>query len=70
MTTLFESMVTPVDNLLGLFLYAVLFIVFTGLIMSLLLQFIPNSLSRTLKNFIIGTAVFSSLFFWWYIIVV
>ncbi|WP_117169899.1 hypothetical protein [Paraliobacillus sediminis] len=70
MTTLIESMETPVDNLLGLFLYAALFILITGLIMSLLLHFIPNSLSRTLKSFIVGIAVFSSLFFWWYLIVV
>ncbi|WP_112180661.1 MULTISPECIES: hypothetical protein [Paraliobacillus] len=70
MTTLFESMVFPVDNLLGIFLYAVLFVIITSLIISLLLHFIPNSLSKRLKSFILGTAVFISLFFWWSIIVV
>lgn len=70
MNKLLETMVFPVDNLLGLFLYAVLFIIVTGGLSTLVLYLIPNQLGLTIKSAIVGTTVFIALLLWWYIVVV
>lgn len=69
MIFLFQSMNLPVDNLLGTFLYAVVFMGVAGLIVGLAFRYIPNRLPYAVKNALMGTTVFLSLFLWWEIIV-
>ncbi len=65
-----ESMTLPVDNLLGIFLYVLLFVFVAILVSFLALTFIPNKLSYTIKSTIMGTIVVVALLLWWFIIVI
>ncbi|MDL4842252.1 hypothetical protein [Aquibacillus rhizosphaerae] len=69
MDFIIESMTLPIDNLLGMLLYAILYMLSTGLIVGLSLRFIPNRIPYGIKNVILGFAVFLSLFIWWLTII-
>ncbi|RCW71889.1 hypothetical protein DFR57_10572 [Saliterribacillus persicus] len=60
-----EAMKLPVDNFLGMLIYAVIYMLITGIVVSLALRFIPNRLPYTVKSMIVGIAVFISLIVWW-----
>ncbi|MRH41784.1 hypothetical protein GH741_03745 [Aquibacillus halophilus] len=60
-----ESMQLPIDNLVGLLLYAVIYMFSAGLFVVLALTFIPNRLPYAVKSAIVGIAVLVSLVFWW-----
>ncbi|GGM19822.1 hypothetical protein GCM10011351_02110 [Paraliobacillus quinghaiensis] len=70
MDLVLESMTLPVDNLLGIFLYVLLFVFVAILVSFLALTFIPNKLSYTIKSTIMGTIVVVALLLWWFIIVI
>ncbi|WP_226037339.1 hypothetical protein [Aquibacillus saliphilus] len=69
MDFMIESMQLPVDNLVGILLYAIIFMIVAGIIPVLALTFIPNRLPYTLKSAIVGTIVIISLLLWWNMIV-
>lgn len=64
-----EAMALPVDNFLGMLLYAVIYMLVTGIVFSLALKFIPNKLPYALKSLIVLIAVIISLYIWWITIV-
>ena len=64
-----ETMTFPVDNLLGMFLYVLLFVVVAILGSFLALTFIPNRFSYAIKSTIMGLIVSLALLLWWFIIV-
>ncbi|WP_138415217.1 hypothetical protein [Aquibacillus sediminis] len=59
-----RSMALPVDNLVGMLLYALLFMFLFGLTTVLALRLIPNPLPYILKSAIVGTSVLISLLLW------
>ncbi|MFC4387208.1 hypothetical protein ACFOZ1_05225 [Gracilibacillus marinus] len=65
MDLLKESMQLPVDNFLGLLVYAFIYIFVAGLIFSLALRFIPNKIPYGIKSLIVFVAVVISLIIWW-----
>ncbi|QGH34307.1 hypothetical protein GI584_09870 [Gracilibacillus salitolerans] len=69
MDILRESMALPVDNFLGMLLYAVIYIFVAGLVFSLALKFIPNRLPYAVKSLIVFIAIIISLIVWWQMIV-
>ncbi|MBB6511264.1 hypothetical protein GGQ92_000031 [Gracilibacillus halotolerans] len=64
-----EAMTLPVDNFLGMLLYAVIYMLVTGIVFSLALRFIPNKLPYALKSLIVLIAIIISLYIWWITIV-
>ena len=64
-----QSMTLPVDNLVGMLLYAIIFMLVAGLVVSIALRFIPNRIPYALKSAIVGISVFISLILWWNIII-
>lgn len=64
-----ESMKLPVDNLLGMLLYAVLYMLCTGILVFIAFRFIPNRIPFPIKNAILGGSVFISIYVWWLTIV-
>ncbi|GAA0293578.1 hypothetical protein GCM10008924_09350 [Gracilibacillus halotolerans] len=62
-------MTLPVDNFLGMLLYAVIYMLVTGIVFSLALRFIPNKLPYALKSLIVLIAIIISLYIWWITIV-
>ncbi len=60
-----ESMATPVDNFLGMLIYAVIYMFVAGLIVGLALKFIPNRLPYAVKSLIVFIAIIISLIIWW-----
>ncbi|MGN8645225.1 hypothetical protein ACTNEO_03910 [Gracilibacillus sp. HCP3S3_G5_1] len=69
MDIIVEAMTLPVDNFLGLLIYAVIFMVVIGLVVSLALKFIPNNLPYAVKSQIVFIAIIISLIVWWQLIV-
>ena len=57
---------SPESNLLGIFIYLTLLLLFTIVFLTLVLYLIPNPISRRWKNAIIGTISFSVLIIWLY----
>ncbi|MGP4040518.1 hypothetical protein ACTWP4_11595 [Gracilibacillus sp. D59] len=64
-----ESMSLPVDNFLGMLIYAVIFMLVAGLVFSLALKFIPNRFPYAVKSLIVFIAIIISLIVWWQMIV-
>ncbi|WP_407270966.1 hypothetical protein [Radiobacillus sp. PE A8.2] len=69
MSILMESMQFPIDNLLGLFLYALLFTLIPGVIVSLTFRFIPKRLPYMLQNVVVAVSVYLGIILWWHFIV-
>nr|WP_239587926.1 hypothetical protein [Gracilibacillus alcaliphilus] len=55
----------PVDNFLGMLLYAVIFIIAAVVILGLILWIIPFKLPYALKSLIMFIGVAIVLFIWW-----
>ncbi|WP_240468579.1 hypothetical protein [Gracilibacillus sp. YIM 98692] len=64
-----ESLEMPVDNFLGMLIYAIIFMFFAGVIALLALKFIPNRLPYGAKSAIVFAAILISLFLWWQILI-
>lgn len=69
MNIVIEAMTFPVDNFLGMLIYAVIYMLLTGIVFSLALKFIPNKLPYALKSTIVLIAIIISLYIWWVTIV-
>ncbi|WP_186580563.1 hypothetical protein [Aquibacillus kalidii] len=67
MDVITDAMKLPVDNLLGMLLYALIYMLITGGVVVVILKFIP--ISYGFKNAILGVAVFLSLYMWWITII-
>lgn len=66
-TEIFELAIqSPETNLLGIFIYLTLLLLFTIIFVTLILYIIPNPLSRRWKNFITGLISFIVLIVWLY----
>ncbi|GAB2543634.1 hypothetical protein [Gracilibacillus alcaliphilus] len=65
MSILGEAMKIPVDNFLGMLLYAVIFIIAAVVILGLILWIIPFKLPYALKSLIMFIGVAIVLFIWW-----
>ncbi|UOQ48073.1 hypothetical protein MUN88_18770 [Gracilibacillus caseinilyticus] len=63
-----ESMALPVDNFLGMLIYAVIYMAVAGLISGLSLTFIPNRFPYAVKSLIVFIAIVISLLIWWQVI--
>ncbi|MFC4404780.1 hypothetical protein [Gracilibacillus xinjiangensis] len=64
-----ESMVLPVDNLLGMLIYAVIYMLIAGLVTTLALRYIPNKIPYGVKSIILFAAILISIFLWWQTII-
>ncbi len=60
-----NSMAFPVDNFLGLFIYALIYMLLAGLIATLALHFIPNRIPYAIKSILVFIAITLSLLLWW-----
>ncbi|MCZ0701761.1 competence protein ComGC [Natronobacillus azotifigens] len=69
MQFLLDSMQSPVNNFLGIFLYLTLLIVLTIVVVTLLLFLIPNKLTTRIKNAIIGGITFLAVVIWFYVVI-
>ncbi|MCT2534223.1 hypothetical protein NC661_10165 [Aquibacillus koreensis] len=65
MDFILATMEKPVDNLLGMLLWAVVYMLGTGIVFTIALWLIPNRIPYGVKSAIVGIAVFISLFVWW-----
>ncbi|WP_440895092.1 hypothetical protein ACS127_11015 [Amphibacillus sp. Q70] len=61
MKLIWEAMQSPINNLLGIFIYLTLFLFCTILFATAMLYLIPNRLSTRWKNAIIGSVAFIAL---------
>ncbi|WP_077622256.1 hypothetical protein [Sediminibacillus massiliensis] len=69
MRYIIDSMKFPVDNLMGMFLYALLFMMAAGLIVGLALRYIPYPIPEWAKGSILAVFVFLSIYAWWEIVI-
>ncbi|QTM99185.1 hypothetical protein ERJ70_07635 [Sediminibacillus dalangtanensis] len=68
MAYIIETMTFPVDNFLGMLLYAVLFMAGAALLIGIPMHYIPYHIPYAVKNAAIGTAVFIGILIWWLLI--
>lgn len=66
MDYIIDAMSLPLDNLLGMLLYAILCMGVMGFVTWITLRFIPYPISVGLKNSIIGISVYLGLIIWWF----
>ncbi|SER99068.1 hypothetical protein SAMN04487944_114110 [Gracilibacillus ureilyticus] len=64
-----ESMQLPVDNFLGMLIYAVIYMLTAGVVASLALRFIPNKIPYGVKSVIVFLVILISIFLWWQTII-
>lgn len=64
-----EAMQSPLNNLLGIFIYLILLLLCTILLVTTLLYLIPNRLSTQSKNAIVGSITFTVLIAWFYYVI-
>ncbi|ENH97148.1 hypothetical protein J416_06862 [Gracilibacillus halophilus YIM-C55.5] len=64
-----ESMQLPLDNVLGMLLYAFLFITVAGLLTLAGLKWIPNQLPYAVKSVVVFVVVCISLVIWYQVLI-
>lgn len=65
---LLKVMEFPVTNLLGMYLYLLIFIMVAGVLTSSILFFIPKKISFAFSNSIVGLSVCIAIILWWFVI--